>query len=72
MDDFSFFRVIEHSIEIFNSLPLPLYIFMIFCNVLLALRIIIDYFLERDASKRYWKRYYAEQKESEEKISLKK
>lgn len=72
MDGFSFFRVIEHSIEIFNSLPLPLYIFMIFCNVLLALRIIIDYFLEKDASKRYWKRYYAEQKESEEKISLKK
>lgn len=72
MDGFSFFRVIEHSIEIFNSLPLPLYIFMIFCNVLLALRIVIDYFLERDASKRYWKRYYAEQKESEEKNSLEK
>ncbi|HDR7785269.1 TPA: hypothetical protein QCY04_005742 [Bacillus wiedmannii] len=72
MDGFSFFRVIEHFIGIFNSLPLPLYIFIIFCNVLLVLRIIIDYFLERDASKRYWKRYYAEQKESEEKNSLKK
>ncbi|PFS61485.1 hypothetical protein COK41_18160 [Bacillus cereus] len=72
MDGFSFVRVIEYSIEIFRSLPLPLMIFMIFCNVLLALRIIIDYFLEKDASKRYWKRYYAEQKEFEEKISLKK
>lgn len=72
MDGFSFVRVIEYSIEIFRSLPLPLMIVLIVCNVFFILRIIIDCFLERDASKRYWERYYAEQKESEEKICLKK
>jgi hypothetical protein len=72
MDDFSVIRVIEHAIEIYRTLPLPFYIFMIFCSLLLVFRIIADYLLEIDASKRYWKRYYAEQKESEEKISLKK
>ncbi|HDR3452222.1 hypothetical protein BTT_65490 (plasmid) [Bacillus thuringiensis serovar morrisoni str. 4AA1] len=72
MDGFSFIRVIEYSIEIFKSLPLPLTIVLILGNVLFISRMIIDYFLEKDASKRYWKRYYAEQKESEGKISLKK
>lgn len=72
MGEFSFFRVIEYSKEIFSSLPLPLTIFLILGNVLFASKLIIDYFLERDASKRYWERYYAEQNESEEKISLKK
>ena len=72
MDGFSFFRVIEYSKEIFSSLPLPLTIILILGNVAFTLRIIIDYFLEKDASKRYWKRYYAEQKEFEEKISLEK
>ncbi|PFF36784.1 hypothetical protein CN328_26160, partial [Bacillus cereus] len=60
MDGFSFFRVIEYSKEIFSSLPLPLTIFLIIGNVLFVFRLIIDYFLERDASKRYW------QNESEE------
>lgn len=72
MDGFSFFRVIEYSKEIFSSLPLPLTIILILGNVVFTLRIIIDYFLEKDASKRYWKRYHAEQKEFEEKISLEK
>lgn len=72
MDDFSLVRVIEYAIEIYRTLPLPLYIFMTFCSFLLVFRIIADYFLEKDASKRYWERYYAEQKESEEKICLKK
>ncbi|MBK5492010.1 hypothetical protein [Bacillus sp. TH13] len=72
MDEFSFFRVIEYSKEIFSSLPLPLTILLIFCNVLFVLRLIIDCFLERDVSKRYWEKYYAERNESEEKISLKK
>ncbi|PEM79198.1 hypothetical protein CN639_31355 [Bacillus toyonensis] len=72
MDDFSVIRVIEHAIEIYRTLPLPFYIFMTFCSLLFCLRFIADYFLEKDASKRYWERYYAEQKESEEKICLKK
>mgnify|MGYP001040516831 CR=1 FL=1 len=72
MDGFSFFRVIEYSKEIFSSLPLLLTIILILSNVVFILRMIIDYFLERDASKRYWKKYHAEQKELEEKISLEK
>lgn len=57
MDDVSLSRVIDYSIEIFSSLPLPLKIFIIFCSLLSALRNIADYFLER---------------ELEEKITLKK
>ncbi|PHB32878.1 hypothetical protein COE86_23750 [Bacillus toyonensis] len=72
MDGFSFFRVIEYSKEIFSSLPLELSVFLIFCNVLFVLRSIVNYFLERHASKKYWERYHAERNESEEKICLKK